>query len=50
MGGSHLLKSPGLPSPKGEGDEPFPSGFWNLRPQPAMREACRRHMLWVWWL
>lgn len=25
-GGSHLSKSPGLPSPE-EGDEPFPSGF-----------------------
>lgn len=39
-----------LACPPQEGDEPFPSGFWNLRPQPAMREACRHHMLWVWWL
>lgn len=39
MGGSHLRKSPGLPSSKEEGDEPFPSvsGISGLRPPCGRR-------------
>lgn len=39
MGGSHLGNSPGLPSPKEDGDEPFPSvsGISGLSPPRGRR-------------
>lgn len=44
------MKVPWPAFSKGGGRRAFSLGFWNLRPPPAMREARRRHMLWVWWL